>query len=176
MLAGLLLSTSPARASRTTTNFAYLQSMEMGVVYARCVPEETKGTKGTTKIYRVGKDQDELMDSYNWYCKGVVLAWSPIEGKVAVMALGGAPTIGAVGQTELSFYIGGKFLRSYTSQDLKAWGADVWQRGGRSAIFKVLGAEQIPGTNDYVFSIEIKGKKLSFDILTGKLYIKAKAD
>lgn len=172
VLAGLLFATNPARASKTVTNFAYVQSMEMGVVYARCVPEETEGTKGTTKIYRVGKDRDELMDSYNWYSKNaVVLAWSPIEGKVAVMALGGAPTSKGDGQTELSFYLGGKFLNSYTSQDLKAWGADVWQRGGRSAIFKVLGQEQIPGTNDYVFSIEIKGKKFSFDILTGKPFI-----
>ncbi len=177
MLTSLLLAACPVWASRPVPNFPYVQSMQMGVFYARCIPEEAEGTKGTTKIYRVRKDQDELVDSYDWYAKkGLVLAWSPIVGKVAVMALGGAPNAAPDKQTELSFYLGGKFLNSYTSQDLKEWGADVWQRGGRGAIFKVLGEEQIPGTNEYVFSIEIKDKKFSFDILTGKPYIKPKAD
>lgn len=173
----LAFATGQAQASRTTTNFPYVQSMQMGVFYARCVPQAIEGTKGTTKIYHVGKDQDELMNSYDWYAKnGLVLAWSPIVGKVAVMALGGSPTDGPGTQTEISFYLGGKFLKAYTSQDLKGWGADVWQRGGRGAIFQVLEQEQIPGTNEYVFSIEIKGKKFSFDILTGKPYVKPKSD
>jgi hypothetical protein len=171
----LLIATDPASASKSVVNFPFVQSMEMGVFYARCIPDEPQGTKGTTKIYRVHKSQDELVDSYDWYAKnGLELAWSPIAGKVAVIALGGAQNTEQEEQTELSFYLGGKFLSSYTSRDLEKWGADVQLRFG-SAIFKVLGSEQIPGTNEYVFSIEIKGKKILFDILTGKPYIMPKS-
>lgn len=165
----LPLITCQGQASKERLNFTYVKSGPDGVFYARCVPTEDKGTRGTTKVYFVNKDKDTLQDSYNWYTKnGVVLSWSPIAGKVAIMALGDDSS--AKGPHTLTFYLGGKELTSYSSQDLKAWGADIWQRGGRGAIFTVLGEEQIPGTNEYVFSIAIKGKKLSFDILTGKLY------
>ena len=32
----------------------------------------------------------------------------------------------------------------------------------------MIGCEQVPGTNDYDFVIESKGKRLAFDIVTGK--------
>ena len=166
-----------ARASKPVPNFAYVQSGPGGVFYARCVPAEAQGARGATRIYRVGKDRDELLDTYGWYAKeGVVLAWSPIAGKVAAMALGGGgggPAAAAEPgeRVELGFYLGGAFLNAYTTKDLKAWGADAWHRGGGGrALFRVLGQEQIPGTNEYLFCIEIKGKKFCFDVLTGKPY------
>ncbi len=173
-LSGLLLAVPSTWASKVLLNQPYVQSGPDGVFYARCIPDEAGGTKGSTTIYRVRKGQDEVVDSYDWYVRnGVVLAWSPVTGKVAVMALGGAPTGQADEHTELSFYMGGKLLNAYTTSDLKRRGADVRLRGSSTAIFKVLGQEQIPGTNEYVFSIEIQGKTYNFDILTGKPYSKA---
>lgn len=176
--AALLLATCPAGAFDRGPNVPYVQSMQAGAFYARCIPQDSEGNKGITKIYRVGKDEDSIVDHYDWYTRdGVVLAWSPIAGKVAVMALGDAPVADPNKQIELRFYLGGKFLKSYTAQDLKGWGADFgYTVYGRRTSFTVLGQEQIPGTNDYIFSIEIKGKKLSFDILTGTPYVPAKAD
>lgn len=170
-LGSLLLAAWPTWASKAVSNQPYVQSGPSGVFYARCIPAEAAGTKGSTKIYRVRKEQDEVVDNYDWFVmNGVVLAWSPIAGKVAVMALGGEPKAVPDKHAELSFYLGGKLLNTYTTNDLKAWGANVWPRGDHRARFKVLGQEQIPGTNEYVFSIEIEGKKFDFDILTGKPY------
>lgn len=161
-----------AWASKPRSNFSYVQSGPDGVFYARCVPDEAEGTRGTTKVYRVGKQRDDLVDGYDWYVRpGVVLGWSPIAGKVAIMALGGPPAPGSDTPPELSFHLGGERLASYTAVDLKEWGAEIMRRnssGEERADFKVVGCEQVPGTNDYRFVIEIKGNPLSFDILTGK--------
>jgi hypothetical protein len=160
-----------AAASKTQQNYPYVQSGPGGVFYARCIPAETEGIKGTTTIYRVRKDKDDVVDTYDWYSKpGVVLGWSPIAGKVAVMSLGGKEAPEPDKQVEFSFHLGGKHLASYTTKDLMAWGADVDSRNGRRAVFNVVGCEQIPRTNRYVFTVEIKHEKLSFDILTGKPY------
>jgi hypothetical protein len=93
----------------------------------------------------------------------VVLGWSPVAGKVAVM------TRGEKAGAELSFYLGGKLLASYTVADLHKLGVEVTKRtGGRSTDFRQVGCEQVAGTNDYVFAIESRGKRIAFDILTGK--------
>ena len=115
-----------AWASKPRSNFSYVQSGPDGVFYARCVPDEAEGTRGTTKVYRVGKQRDDLVDGYDWYVRpGVVLGWSPIAGKVAIMALGGPPAPGSDTPPELSFHLGGERLASYTAVDLKEWGAEI---------------------------------------------------
>lgn len=107
------LASGMAWASKQRANFSYVQSGPDGVFYARCVPDEADGTKGTTKVYRVRKERDEPTDGYDWYVKrGVVLGWSPIAGKVAIMALGGPPAAGSGIPPELSFHLGGKPLTS----------------------------------------------------------------
>ena len=81
---------SSSFASTRLPNRPYVQSMDGGIFYARCIPAEKKGSKGTTTIYRVEAEADEKLDVYDWYApEGVILGWSPIVGKVAVMALQG---------------------------------------------------------------------------------------
>lgn len=173
VVALLLVAAGVAWASKPVSNGPYVQSGPDGVFYARCVPDAAQGSKGTTTIYRVRKDGDEVVDKYDWYARrGVVLGWSPIAGKVAVLALGGPPAPGSEKPSELSFHLGGKRLASYTADDLKEWRAQIAARelvGEERAMFKVVGCEQVPGTNDYRFVIEIDGKKLAFDVLTGKV-------
>lgn len=173
VISGLAFVAAPVEAYKPRPNFPYVQSMQEGVFYARCIPQETQGSKGTTKIYSVGKDKDKLVDSYDWYAKeGVMLAWSPTTGKVAVMALRGTLSATELDkQTVLSFYLGGKLLTSYTAQDLKEQGANivVQQRVGSHLAIKAIGVEQ--QTGEYVFCVEVNGTKFYFDIHTGKQYI-----
>ncbi len=70
-------------------NGPYIQSIQQGgTIYARAIPQEVKGELGTTKIYGVKIEGDKLIDSYDWYnYHGVLLASSPIAGKVAVFEL-----------------------------------------------------------------------------------------
>lgn len=157
-------------------NYPYVQSGPGGVFYARCIPNEATGSAGFTDIYRVQKERDELVDHYDWYCKrSVVLGWSPIAGKVGVMAIGKDEPTSPEKQVELSFYLGSKFLKSWTTAELKRLGAEVSPNpyGAKRAVFQVVGCEQIPNTNEYVFILQFgKDKKVSFDILTGDQYRK----
>jgi hypothetical protein len=165
-----------AVAFKDAGNCPYVQSGPGGVFYARCIPQDATGSAGSTDIYKVQKERDELIDHYNWFTKHrVVLGWSPIAGKVAVMAVHkDAPTSPAK-QVEIGFYLGGTLLKSWTTAELKKLGAEVSpsEYGGERALFQVLDCEQIPGTNKYVFTIQLgKDKKVSFDILTGDLFYK----
>ena len=162
-----------AAAFKDAGNRPYVQSGPDGVFYARCIPQETTGSAGFTDIYKVQKDQDQLVDHYNWFTKhGVVLGWSPIAGKVAIMAIRKDAPAPPDQQIEFSFYLGGKLLKSWTTADLNRFGAEVSPSfyGGERAVFQILGCEQIPRTNEYVFAIQLgKDKKVSFDILTSDL-------
>ena len=98
-------------AAKARSNYPYVQSGPDGAFYARCIPAGPDGTEGTTVIYRVQKGADQVVDAYDWYSKkGVVLGWSPIAGKVAVMSLSGKAASEPDKQVEISFYLGGKSL------------------------------------------------------------------
>jgi hypothetical protein len=164
----LAVVTVQALADKKVPSRRYVQSGPDGVFYARCVPGEKQSSDGTTKVFKVGRETDELIDAYDWYAPEVTLGWSPTAGKVAVMARGGKQAAGAE-PVELSFHIGGKHLISYTAEDLRKLGAEVTVRTSPTLVnFRVVGCEQVAGTNDYDFVIESKGKRLAFDIVTGK--------
>jgi hypothetical protein len=153
-------------AGKPVQNRPYVQSGPDGVVYARCVPDAATGSAGTTKVYKVGRDADELLDTYPWYAReGVTLGWSPTAGKVAVMA--------RRAKAELSFHLGGKELASYTTDDLGKLGFEVVSERGPMgpaprAVCRVVGCEQVPLTNDYHFVVQAGETQVRFDILTGR--------
>jgi hypothetical protein len=164
-------------AAKLAVNRPYVTSMKGGAFYARAIPSGKWDAAGFTDIYRVGMEKDERVAHYEWYTReGLVLGWSPIAGDVAVMARLRVPTNAPDKQVELSFYFGGKLLRSWTTVDLQKLGVPVGLAGEDGpatpcAEFRLGGCEQIPGSNEYVFRIQFAGDKTaSFDILTGELY------
>jgi hypothetical protein len=149
--------------------------------YARCIPDESKGSKGTTQVLRVRREGDEAITTYAWYNKhGLVMGWSPKAGEVAVMRIKQDEGLAIEKQTEFSFYLGGQLLRSYTTADLVKLGAKVERdahaiEGGlgvssKRAVYRVEGCKQAWNTNDYYFSVRLdETRTLAFDILTGNL-------
>lgn len=106
--------------AKDAPNRPYVQSGPGGVFYARCLPAAATGTSGFTEIYKVQTDRDELVNRYDWYNKhGVVLGWSPIAGKVAVMAIRPQPSDSMDKQVELGFYLGGKLLKFWTTRNYR---------------------------------------------------------
>jgi hypothetical protein len=155
-----------------------------GVFYARAIPDEEKGAKGTTTIYRVRRDTDEVVDRHSWYASGGLhLGWSPIAGKVAAMAVSRDSAKDPAEQIEFSFYIGANHLMTYTTADLAKMDARVGRafegNERESAGLRVVGCEQIPRTNEYVFRVVLQTKAgektVDFDVLTGKPYDAAQA-
>lgn len=155
---------------------------EQSSFYARCIPAATTGNEGTTQILRLRPEGDEVTATYAWYNRnGIVLAWSPKAGKVAVMRLRQDEGLPTEKQIEFSFYLGDQLLRSYTTTDLVKLGAKLerdWRAFEKDdsapiserAAYRVEGCKQVPGSNDYYFSVRLDdAHTLSFDILTGEL-------
>jgi hypothetical protein len=173
LLLASLLSISGDVASKPVDNRTYIQSGPDGVFYARCTPKEATGTAGVTEIFKVGKERDEVVSHYDWYTPaGVILGWSPIAGKVGVMAWHDEAPAAGEKKVELSFYLGGSLLKSWTTADLVKLGAETMiSHRGEQAVARILDCEQIPGTNQYVFHVLLGGNKtISFDILTGDVF------
>src|SRR5688572_25947004 len=54
-------------ARSRAANRAYVQSMDgSSPFYARCIPRDPEGNKGTTTIFRVHETGDEKVDTYDW--------------------------------------------------------------------------------------------------------------
>lgn len=175
-----VIGSSSAMAKAFAWDHAYVTTMgEQGAFYARCIPEEKKGGKGITQIFLVKKEGDELVTTYDWYNRsGLVLGWSPKAGKVAVMRIRQEDGLPPEKQIELSFYLGDKLLKSYTTTDLIKLGAILNQTDIDTSVADTLkhvqyhdeGCKQVPNTNDYYFQVRLnESKTLCFDILTGKL-------
>jgi hypothetical protein len=83
-------------------------------------------------------------------------------------------------QVELSFYLGEKHLRSWTTAELQTLGAKAdWRVEEdpitRAAGFELLEWEQVENSNENVFTVRLfdgtaAGKKVAFDVLTGEVY------
>jgi hypothetical protein len=168
--------------AKSAGNGPYAVAMEeAGPIYARCIPEEKDGNKGLTQIMMVQKEGDKVVTSYDWYNRnGLVLGWSPVAGKVAVMRLRQEERLPQEKQIEFSFYLGDRLLRSYTTADLVKLGAGTEldaaavERGinefTKRAVYRVDGCRQVWNTNDYFFSVKLDATRtLAFDILTGDL-------
>jgi hypothetical protein len=166
--------------AKSAGNRVYVVAFEgQSPFYARCIPDESKGSKGTSQIMRARREGDEVITTHAWYNRnGLVLGRSPKVGKVAVMRVKQDEGLPKGKQIEFSFYLGDQFLRSYTTADLVKLGAklerdaNARERGlnSKRAAYHVEGCKQAWNTNDYYFSVRLnESHTLNFNILTGKL-------
>lgn len=165
-------------------NFPTVQSAFGGSYYVRSIPSEDFGSKGKTQVFKVNRDADQVLDEYPVYMRGeLFLGWSPIAGKWCLVHLEPARVSSDIDYgnmskvSRLAFYMGGKEVFSYTSEDLQKLGLKKkvsHLQNHHTGDFIVHGIEQVPLTNHYVFSIEKIGvslndtEKLLLDITTGK--------
>jgi hypothetical protein len=156
-------------AWKKTADRPYVKSYLDGSFYVKAVPDPS----AKTMVLAVRKEADEPVDAYDWYdgnARRIELAWSPIAGKIALMHLKvddtGYPNKPRAVQ-ELSFYLGGKKVRTLNRKDLSS--LKVPDSISRSQDI-LLSSRQVPGTNDYLFVMALPdGNKIEFDILSGAL-------
>ncbi len=110
-------------------NFPVVHSFERGAYYVRSVPLDDYSAEGTTKLYRVKKQQDELIQEFQVYMRGeLFLAWLPLLGEWTIIQLEperirNANDFDKEGKiSRLIFYRGGKQIREYSHQELSAMG------------------------------------------------------
>lgn len=166
---------APPLAAKKAPNRPYVQSFEGGEFYARCVPAQMFGTEGTTKIFRVGAKSDVLLDTYAWYSPGrPVLAWTPVDGRVSVLTF--TPDHSTTGPNAvLALYHGGRLLKAYTANEVRQMGGQMVKHDEEalpSLVAQRVETDQIPGTNEQVFSIfDRAGHRLRFDMRTGDRFL-----
>jgi len=178
----LMVATCGTAGAKSAGNRSYVATFEEQSGFcARCIPDKSRGSEGTTQILCLQPKGDEVITTYAWYNRnGIVMGWSPKAGKVAVMRVRRDEGLAVEKQVEFSFYLGDQFLRSYTTADLVKLGAkverdaDALEAGldasSKRAVYRVEGCKQVWNTNDYYFSVRLdETRTLSFDILTGKL-------
>jgi hypothetical protein len=164
-----------------------VQSTRYGGHYVRSVPSSDYGEKGTTKVFKVKRGGDELLNEYPVYMRGdLFLGWSPTGSKWCLVHLEPEritkndeiwTKLGKI--SCLVFYARGKEIRTYTGKDLEKMGLKrrvykhIYKRPGE---FVVHGICQIPCTNHYVLKIDRIKKAGSdpetilLDITTGKIF------
>jgi len=157
-------------ADEEASNIIYVKSGMYGRCYAKCIPDESYGSKGQTRIYVVGKDNDKLEITYPWYSTDVYLmhtAWG-----ISVVRMGSWARGRTANESELAiaFYMSGRTLREYSTLDIAGLPENVSASISHYTVFKkVIGYRWI-SSNDYAFDVEANdGKILSFDVRTGKL-------
>src|SRR2546423_4004043 len=60
-------------ADEEASNSVYVKTDIYGRIYAKCIPDESYGSKGITRIYAVDKEDDKLEATYPWYTGDIYL-------------------------------------------------------------------------------------------------------
>lgn len=177
----LLLSAGRLHADSESGNWPFVATATTdgtqwhGRYYAKCVPGGLLGTDGVTRVYRVEKEQDVLVHTYEWYSSHIYL--SELNRKVSVVRFGpwNRGRQASSDDLALALYYDGKFLKSYSTLDIAGRPDNVKTSFSHYWWYKrVIGYGHNvspPSVNlIYGFSVEtLDGRTLCFDVTTGEL-------
>ena len=165
-----LLFASIARADEEAANAVYVQSAEGGRFYAKCIPAEGRGSKGTTRVYSPREKEDELVQIYDWYAPEIALA-NTSKG-IAIVRFGDWPRGHEATKDELAiaFYLNGKLLHPYSTLDIAGKPGNVsFSVSHYTVIKKHLGVRWIT-ENTWVYDIQTTDDRMiSFNVDTGEI-------
>jgi hypothetical protein len=174
-LSGLMLFTGPsgsATARGGLANHVYITTDTYGQVFVKSIPDEMYGSKGTTKVYRVGQTQDTLIQTYSWYSPRVFVASFGGDRDVYVVrtAPWHAGHVAAAGDPALAFFKNQSRLRGYSTLDIAGQPDRVSVQDDRYSPFSRLIGFRNPFGSQFVFDVErAGGGVLSFDAESGEI-------
>ena len=166
----VLAAVIPAPADDEASNVAHVVASSYGRCYAKSVPEEYYGSQGTTRIFRVEKDQDLPLHSFDWFSQRIYIACNVSDNKtptgVSVVRFGSWARghVASSDDLALGFYFKGKLLKEYSTLDIAGTPDNVSASVSHyTVIEEVLGYKWIDG-NEYAFRVTTTdGRTLSFD-------------
>ena len=166
----------PLYGDEEGSNIPHVQAAQYGQCYAKSVPAELYGSKGTTHVFRVGRDRDVPLTTYDWFSQRIYLTCNVSDNKtpvgVSVVRLGPWPRGHAASADHLSiaFYFKGKELRKYSTLDIAGKPDNVSRSVSHyTVIEKVLGYRRLSG-NQSAFEVgTTDGRLVSFDLATGEI-------
>ena len=171
----LLLTPLLCIADSTRPNTPIVAAGNDGTCYAKSVPSEFMGQKGTTKIYIVGTLKDSVTDSYNWYSDEIYIsckAWINGRSETTVVRMGPWADGLVANQSDLAiaFYLNGKLLKKYSTLDIAGKPTNVHNSVSHYKVFSsILGFKWKYDEPSYFVAIRIDGVEMKFDTSTGLL-------
>jgi len=143
--------------------------------YAKCIPRETSGTNGVTKIYRVTNDKDVLEHTYNWYSPQVYLSGASEKTSVVRFGPWSSGHRANTNDLALAFYYDGRLLKSYSTLDIAGKTNNV-----SNSVSHYTWCQRVSGygyivsasTNFLIYGFALKtndGRTLCFNVTTGEL-------
>ena len=177
LLAGLV----PAKGDTESENWIFVEAAttdgttSRGGYYAKCIPAELSGTNGVTKIYRVGRNEDTLEFTYDWYSARVSI--SGASEKVSVVRFGSWNNGDRANSNDLAlaFYYDGRLLKSYSTLDIAGQPDNVTRSVSHYEWCQEVGGygwivSASSRWMTYGFTLKtIDGRTLCFDVKTGTL-------
>ena len=115
----LLIVPIPAHADSEAPNFPNVRISRHGTHYSKSIPSEPWGTKGKTRIFRVGKKKkDVLIQQYAWYAPDIYL--EPAEDGIYVVRPGpwARGREASAEDLAIEFYKNDRLLKRYSTLDL----------------------------------------------------------
>ncbi len=166
----------PLYGDQEASNIPHVQAAKYGQCYAKSVPAELYGSKGTTNVFRVGRGRDVPLSTYDWFSQQIYLSCNVSDDRtpvgVSVVRLGPWPRGHAASADHLAiaFYFKGGELRKYSTLDIAGKPDNVSPSVSHyTVIEQVLGYRRLRG-NQYAFEVETTdGRLLSFDPATGAI-------
>ena len=73
LLLVLLFQATLSRGDQEAPNRTYVTASKYGQFYAKSIPHERYGLKGSTRIYQVDEEEDILIQTYDWYSPQILL-------------------------------------------------------------------------------------------------------
>ncbi len=173
-LAIVLFSVS-SLADEEPVNQPYVVSSEWGRCYAKSVPDNYDGQEGTTMVYKVTKENDELIAEHDWYSRQIYLycnAWYTEAPEVSIVRFGPWHSGHEANENDLAiaFYADDKLLKSYSTIDIARSQKNISVSVSHyTVIEEVIGYQVIPdGWVQFVIKT-YDGRELKFMAATGEL-------
>jgi hypothetical protein len=171
-----LFACAPALADQEASNVPFVKTSEWGNCYAKAVPTELYGSKGTTRIYSVRPGEDAVLETYDWFAKQIYLQCGvghPNEQlgvslvRVEQWARGRQPSSD---QMAIAFYFKGHLVKQYSTLDIAASTSGVSRSVSHySVVSRVYGYRQ-QKSNFYSFEVlAVDGRVIVFDPTTGAI-------
>jgi hypothetical protein len=163
-------------ADQEASNTPFIRADQWGRCYAKAVPSESYGAKGTTKVYMVQPGDDALLYTFDWYSNNIYLqcvVGRPNEQIGLSLVRFGPWARGRDASTEdvaLAFYFRGQLVRQYSTLDIAESAANVSRsRSHYSVIKTVYGYRPQRSTFSTFEVLTADGRRLVFDPTTGAI-------
>lgn len=171
-----LIACACAYADQEASNVPIIRINQWGSCYAKSVPSELYGSKGTTKVYSVQPGEDSLRHTFDWYSQQIYLECGvgrPNEQlgiSVVRFGLWARGAKATVEQMALAFYFRGQLVKQYSTLDIAGSLDNVSRSRSHYSVIRRIDGYRQQKSNFYTFEIlTYDGRLVVFDPTTGAI-------